>query len=74
LSFDRCSAVGKYIEAFKNMKRVLTSAQTQRPSTDEYLNVLKLTLLGLTVTGLLAYGVGLLMWLAQQGTGLTPTG
>ena len=56
--------MGKYSNIWEGIKRVLDLAE--KPDRDEYLTILKLTLLGLVAVGALAFAVQSLIFLALQ--------
>jgi len=56
--------LGKYSNIWEGIKRVLDLAE--KPDRDEYLTILKLTLLGLVAVGALAFAVQSLIFLALQ--------
>ena len=56
--------MGKYSNIWEGIKRVLDLAE--KPDRDEYLTILKLTLLGFVAVGALAFAVQSLIFLALQ--------
>ena len=60
----RCKGLGKYSNIWEGIKRVLE--QAEKPDREEFINLLKLTLLGFIAVGGLAFVVHYLILLALQ--------